>query len=99
MPYVFMEELGEGMEAADVVERDEYETLKTERDVFELERDENAQRIDTLKAELESAKAKFAEAFLTEPTKMKARQSEDIKQDGRATSYSELFTGRNRHAD
>lgn len=97
MPYVFMEELGEGMEEADVVDRDAYTTLETERDVLQLERDEANGKVESLKAELESAKTKFADAFLTTPERMKSVQASDIAEDSVPQTFDALFAGRNKH--
>ena len=97
MPYVFMEELGEGMEEADVVSRDDYSTLETERDVLALEKEDAVARAETLKAELESAKTKFADAFLTTPDKVKSNQSRDIREDGFEQTFDALFAERNKY--
>lgn len=72
MPYVFMEELGEGMEPADVRTAEEYNTLNdaltsitTERDELSAKYEDMVSKCDAVSKELDDAKRKFASAFLT----------------------------------
>lgn len=96
MPYVFREELGEGEVAADVIERDIADAITDERDALIAERDGLVAERDGLAQELSNAKAKFADAFLSSPDKMKQNVSDDNKKDGGAYSFDQLFKGRNR---
>lgn len=104
MPYVYRDELGEGELEADVVTRDEFTTVETERDLAVIERDEAFEERDGLIAErdnlakeLDNAKTKFANAFLSSPEKMKRDQNEDVKDDSTIKSFDQLFSGRNKH--
>lgn len=79
MPYVFVEELGDGMEAADVRTAEEYDTLSAalesansaleannaERDELQAKYEEVVSKCDAVSRELDDAKRKFASAFLS----------------------------------
>lgn len=71
MPYIFVEELEEGQEAAEVYGKDEYDQLKADYDNLGKERDELSTSIESLGNEnkglqqsLDDAKKKFAQSFL-----------------------------------
>lgn len=97
MPYVYMDELGEGMVEADVVERDIADSIADERDAAVTERDSLLAANESLARELDDAKAKFANAFLSSPEKMKSNQADDAKEEGKIQSFDELFKGRNKY--
>ena len=63
MPYVFMEELPEGMEAADVVERSELDSTISERDEARQQRDDAIERAVQAEGDLQAQKEKYAETF------------------------------------
>lgn len=103
MPYVFMEELEEGYEEAEVKSVDEYNALQLSLDTMtgamdELQRkyDELSGEKDNLASELDDAKTKFANAFLSSPQKAKDRQREEMREEERPMTFNELFTGRNK---
>lgn len=103
MPYVYVEELGEGQEEADVRTADEYNTLQAgfealtaERDAIAAERDELQGNYDTLSnehetltAELADAKTKFANAFLS--SQQKQQEETEEKPLPKPQSFSTLF--------
>lgn len=103
MPYVFMEELPEGMEAADVRSADEYnalemerDTLIGERDAFQREVEEISGERDGLAAELDDAKRKFADSFLSGPEAAKRGQASEMRsEEGTPKTFEQLFKGRN----
>ena len=103
MPYLYVDELPEGQEGADVRSVDEYYALEIERDTAvgardELQRayDELSGERDSLAAELDDAKTKFANAFLSSPQKAKARQAEDMRsEDAAPKTFDTLFKERN----
>ncbi len=103
MPYVFVEELGEGQEAVDVRSVDEYNALEIEldtavgaRDELQHSYDELVNERDSLAAELDDAKTKFANAFLSSPQKAKENNSNEMKHEEKPQNFKSLFTGRNK---
>lgn len=103
MPYIEVEELEEGQEAADVRSADEYNALEVERDTAVGERDE-LQRMydelsgerDSLAAELDDAKRKFADSFLSSPERAKEMQRREMRSEESAPkTFDTLFKERN----
>lgn len=104
MPYIYVEELSEGMEEADVYQADEFGALKASLDATISERDElrsvNENLVserDNLAAELDDAKTKFANAFLSSPQKAKQVQEDEARTENKPSDFNSLFTGRNKH--
>lgn len=104
MPYVYVEELLEGMEEADVYQADEFGALKSDLEEAVAERDELREvneglvsERDSLAAELDDAKTKFANAFLSSPQKAKQVQAEDARTEDRPSDFNSLFAGRNKY--
>lgn len=69
MPYVFMEELPEGFEEADVVERSELDSITTERDEARQQRDSAIERAEQAEGDLQAQKEKYANTFLSSQRK------------------------------
>lgn len=65
MPYVFVEELPEDAEEADVVERSELDSTITERDEARSQRDEAIERAEAAESDLEKQREKYANTFLS----------------------------------
>lgn len=104
MPYVYMEELPEGVEEADVYQADEFGALKSDFEEVVAERDELravneglVSERDNLAAELDDAKTKFANAFLSSPQRAKQVQAEDARAEDKPSDFNSLFAGRNNH--
>lgn len=102
MPYIFVEELEDGMEEADVRSVDEYnalelslETAVGERDELQRLYDEAAGQRDDLASELDDAKTKFANAFLSTPQRAKESQRQEMRAEERPMTFQELFSERN----
>lgn len=94
MPYVFHEEseMQEGWESVDVIERGDYDALVSERDKAVEQRDQAVERAATAEAEVKKQKAKYAEAFLTSPARIKEDTREHLKREQvRAQSIDDLF--------
>lgn len=64
MPYVYYDELPEGTEAADVVSREDYDSVVTERDSYATQRDDALTRIEGAQREVREVKARYADAIL-----------------------------------
>lgn len=98
MAYVWREELADGETEADVVSREEYDTviterddLITERDTLVGQRDDLLNRAETAEANYRDAQNKYADAFITSAARAKADQEDDVKRDGKMQSFEELF--------
>lgn len=94
MPYVLMEEVPEGMAPADVVPRKEYDAVVTERDELVTQRDGLVSRAETAEKDARAAKQKYADAFLTSASQIKAATEKDVKSESKPHTYEELFGGR-----
>lgn len=64
MPYVFYEELPEGLEAADVVSHENYDTLAEELAATVEQRDQALETLESSRRETREAKAKYAKFIL-----------------------------------
>lgn len=64
MPYVFLEELGEGQEEADVVERSEYESLNEKLQSALDQRDQAIERAVKAEGDYGKMRQKYADTFL-----------------------------------
>lgn len=103
MPYVYVDELQDGMEEADVRSADEYSALQMELDTVIGQRDEFQRSIDELTgerdglaAELDDAKRKFADSFLSSPGRAKSTQRSEMRSEEAAPkTFDSLFKGRN----
>lgn len=98
MPYVRYDDdsMPDGMEAADVVERSEYDAVIAERDEIMTQRDDAIVRAETAEKGWEESRNKYADAFLTSPARVKREQDADVRSDGKSptTTYSQLFADR-----
>lgn len=108
MPYVFVEELAEGQEEADVLEAASYRELQTsldeiqnsldimteERDGLQRSYDEAVSERDRLEQELGEAKTKFANAFLSSPQKAKNVAAGEVLEQEKPMTFATLFTER-----
>ena len=108
MPYVFVEELAEGQEEADVMGAASYRELQTsldelqtsldgmtaERDELQRSYDEAVSARDSLEQELCEAKTKFANAFLSSPQKAKNVAAREVREQEKAMTFATLFTER-----
>lgn len=97
MPYVFIEDENfdeESMGApADVVTREEFNTLEQDRDDLRVQRDEAVALADNLSAELQDARDRYARHVITNGEIMN-RVKKDVIENGTAQSFEELFTDR-----
>ena len=91
MPYVFKEMLDEDELEADVVTREDYDTVIRERDELMTQRDDAITRAQTAEAGWAEARNKYADAFLTSPARIKKEQSSNVMKDGTPQTFAELF--------
>lgn len=94
MPYVFYEELPEGVEEVDVVPRADYDTLVEERDSTIQQRDDALAQIEEARKEVRDVKAKYADTILSANKKPTQQPKPEPKKSKPtlAMSTSELFS-------
>ena len=97
MPYVFIDDENfdeESMGApADVVTREDFNTLQQDRDDLRVQRDEAVALADNLSAEVKDARDRYARHVITN-REIKNRVKQDVIENGTAQSFEELFTDR-----
>lgn len=91
MAYVWVDEPEEGADVRDVVAREDYDQIVTERDGLVEQRDTLIERAETAERGWRDARNKYADAFITSPQRMKEDQKKDVTEDGRASTFAELF--------
>lgn len=97
MPYVYMDELPEGMEEAAVYSEEDYDGVAAQLERAQTENAELATERDNLARELDAAKTKFANAFLSSPQHAKQVQAQEAMEEGRPSTFDTLFAGRNKY--
>lgn len=90
MPYVYMDEVPDGMEEATVYSEEDYNGVTAQLEQAQTER-------DNLARELDAAKTKFANAFLSSPRHAKQVQAHEVKEEDRPSTFDTLFAGRNKY--
>ena len=97
MPYVFIDDENfdeESMGApADVVTREDFNTLQQDRDDLCVQRDEAVALADNLSAELKDARDRYARHVITNGEIMN-QVKQDVIENSTAQSFEELFTDR-----
>lgn len=101
MPFYFSEDAIEGMEEVDAVHKSDYDTVISERDEIQSQRDEAIVRAEDAEKSLVELRDKYATTFLTTPNSAKAEQKADTIKDGRTPtmSFKQLFSGRKNNAN
>lgn len=97
MPYVYMDELPDGMEEAIVHSEEDYNGVTAQLEKVQAENTELAIERDNLAKELDAAKTKFANAFLSSPQHAKQVQKQEAKGEDMPSTFDTLFKGRNNH--
>lgn len=87
MPYIFVDEVPEGADEADVVSREDYDTVAESLRDMEVQRDSAVSKGVELEGELKTVRDAYAKAFITNP--VPKQEPEPIKQ---VSSYDELFS-------
>ena len=82
MPYIYVDELPEGTEAAEVVSQENYDTLADELAATMGQRDEALQHLEESRKETRAAKAKYAKYVLDGGTKEAEKEPEAPKAQG-----------------
>ena len=71
MPYVYYDELPENVEEASVVKEEDFNALKDEYEKVVQQRDEAIERAEKAEEGWAKSKQKYADTFLTTPSKVK----------------------------
>ena len=69
MPYVYVEQVEEGMQEADVVERSDLDTIKEELESIKNQRDEAIERAVKAEEDYGKMREKYANTFLSNKPK------------------------------
>ena len=88
MPYIYVEELEEGQEEAEVIERNEHDALLQQLEETREQRDSAIERAEAAEKGWQEAKEKYANTVLTTPSKI-IENSKHVKRT--AQSVNELF--------
>lgn len=93
MPYIYVDELPEGVEEADVIARSDYDAIVEERNTTIEQRDSALSQIEDSRKEVRDIKAKYADYILSSSSKKPDEQKpeqQNIKS-SLPVSVSELF--------
>lgn len=91
MPYVYYDELPDGLEAADVVSQEHYDALADELAASNGQRDEALEQIEEARREAREARAKYARAILDGKPKREPDPDPDPKPKPTAATIASLF--------
>ena len=90
MPYVFYDELPEGLEAADVVSHEHYDTLAEELAATVEQRDQALETLETSRRETREAKARYAK-FILDANKQQAQREPEDEPKPKGKTVADLF--------
>lgn len=82
MPYIYVEEVPEGTEAAEVVSQENYDSLAEELADTMGQRDEALQHLEESRRQTREAKAKYAKYVLDGGTKDEDQKPDEPKAQG-----------------
>lgn len=92
-----MDEIPDGMEEATVYSEEDYNEVTANLERTQTENAELATERDNLARELDAAKTKFANAFLSSPQHAKQVQRQETKEEDMPSTFETLFAGRNKY--
>lgn len=90
MPYIYVEELPEGTEAAEVVSQENYDSLADELAATMGQRDEALQHLEESRKETRAAKAKYAKYVLDGGDK-EAEKEPEVQPKAQGMTVERLF--------
>ena len=91
MPYVYYDELPEGLEAADVVSHEHYDTLAEELAATVEQRDQALETLETSRRETREAKARYAKFILDANKQQEGKKESEDEQRPRGKTVADLF--------
>ena len=89
MPYVYYDELPEGLEAAEVVSQENYDALADELAGTITQRDEMIDRLEEARREARETKSRYAQMILDGSKNTQNESKPEVKP--RATTIDSLF--------
>ena len=90
MPYVYYDELPDGLEAVDVIEQSNYDAIADELAGAIAQRDEALEKLEESRKETRDAKAKYANAVLS-GKKTEPASNDDPKDGPKGATIRSLF--------
>ena len=90
VPYIFVDEIPDECEEAQVVSKEEYDGLMEDFNNLSIQRDEAIERAEIAEEGWKKSREKYANAFLSTPSKMKDNDSAKIE-NLTAQSFDSLF--------
>ena len=91
MPYIYVEEVPEGTEAAEVVSQEHYDSLADELAATVGQRDEALQHLEESRKETRAAKAKYAKYVLDGGSKDKGEDQKPEAPKAEGMTVGKLF--------
>lgn len=91
MPYVYYDELPDGLEAADVVSQEHYDALAEELATSNGQRDEALTQIEEARKEAREARAKYAQAILDGKPKQEPDPNQETNPKPTGATIASLF--------
>ena len=91
MPYIYVEEVPEGTEAAEVVSQEHYDSLAEELAATVGQRDEALQHLEESRKETRAAKAKYAKYVLDGGSKDKDEDQKPEEPKAEGMTVGRLF--------
>ncbi len=91
MPYIYVEEVPEGTEAAEVVSQENYDSLAEELAATMGQRDEALQHLEESRRQTREAKAKYAKYVLDGGTKDKNEDQKPEAPKAQGMTVGKLF--------
>lgn len=90
MPYIFVDEIPDDVEEAEVVSKEEYDGLMEDFNNLTVQRDEAIERAEIAEEGWKKSREKYANAFLSTPSKVKDNESAKVE-NLTAQSFGSLF--------
>lgn len=91
MPYVYYDELPDGLEAADVVSQTSYDALADELAATGGQRDEALTQIEEARREAREARAKYAQAILDGKNRQEPETRDEPESRPKGATIADLF--------
>ena len=91
MPYVYYDELPDGLEAADVVSQEHYDALADELATSNGQRDEALTQIEEARREAREARAKYAQAILDGKNRQEPDTEDEPETKPKGATIADLF--------
>jgi hypothetical protein len=91
MPYVYYDELPDGLEAADVVSQEHYDALADELAASNTQRDEALTQIEEARREAREARAKYAQAILDGKNRQEPEHEDEPETKPKGATIADLF--------